>query len=209
MRQALNENPVVQIVLLGVLGIVVALLFVTRVMGGGEGSVEPEPVPTAAGTVTAPVATPPSVEGTAPQTDAPAATGTEAIPRSAAPFKAGPGLPDPVVRAHRSGHAVVLFVAQKDGIEDSKLLAPVMALAKRTQTTVFVTDSKRVARYSRIAEGVDLDRVPALVVIAPKRQDQGGFPMASIAYGFRGAEGVKQALADALYRGKSLPYHPG
>ena len=46
MRQALNENPVVQVVMLGILGIVVAFLFMTRVMGGDEAAA-PEATDTA------------------------------------------------------------------------------------------------------------------------------------------------------------------
>jgi hypothetical protein len=74
---------------------------------------------------------------------------------------------------------------------------------------VFVAESKNVASYSRIAEGVNLDRVPALVVLEPKRQVQGELPAATISYGYRGPESVNQAVQDILYDGKELPYHPG
>ena len=49
MRKALNENPVVQVVMLGILGIVVAFMFMTRVMGGNETS---EPAPESSATPT-------------------------------------------------------------------------------------------------------------------------------------------------------------
>ena len=34
-------------------------------------------------------------------------------------------------------------------------------------------------------------------------------PEASISYGLRGPESVDQALKDAHYKGKQLPFHPG
>jgi hypothetical protein len=56
---------------------------------------------------------------------------------------------------------------------------------------------------------VDVNRVPALVVIEPKRATDGGMPEASVSYGFRSAESVLQAIRDAGYRGrKNLPSYP-
>ena len=74
---------------------------------------------------------------------------------------------------------------------------------------MFVVAAKDVSRYSRIAEGVNLDRVPALVVLEPRRQVEGDLPGATINYGFRGPESVEQTVLDVLYDGKELPYHPG
>ena len=69
--------------------------------------------------------------------------------------------------------------------------------------------AKRIARYSRIASGVDVNRVPALVVISPKKLNDGGLPKATVSYGFRGPGSVVQAVKDAEYKGKTnLPYYP-
>ena len=207
MRAKINENPVVQVVLVGFLAIVLAFLFLTRVMGGPDAA--PAPTTTPAATVTpgadaaGVVATPVDpVTGAAPTPAtpvAPAGTG----------FEPGPGLPGDVVKAYESGDAVVLLISKDNGIEDKRLRSVVSTLNSRSDTTVFMADSRNVARFSRIAQGVDLDRAPALVVIKPRSVNDGGLPVASISYGFRNPESVVQAVRDALYKGKQLPYHPG
>ncbi|MDQ3572760.1 MAG: hypothetical protein M3383_07875 [Actinomycetota bacterium] len=211
MRKALNENPVVQVVMLGLLGIVVAFLFMTRVMGGDEAT-EPAPATTAT-TVPAAPATAASTPAPAPSAaTAPTASGSTSTSPADAGFEAGPGLPGSIVKAHRSGDVVALLILQEEGIEDAKLKAEVEALRRRADTTVLVSSAEGLTRYSRIAEGVNLDRVPGLVVIHPpagKRAAQTQLPVATISYGFRGPDGVRQAIADALYEGRNLPYHPG
>lgn len=209
MREKINSNPVFQVVLVGFLGIVVAFLFMTRVMGGDDA--EPAPATTPATTATPA----PAAESAA----VPADPALPAEPAAAAPapaeapgesgFVAGPGLPKPVVAAHESGDAIVLLVSKPDGIEDKRVRAEVTALRDRPDTAVFMTDSNKVATYSRIAQGVDLDRVPALVVVKPRSVTGPGLPEASVAYGFRGPESVAQTVRDALYKGRELPYHPG
>ena len=210
MRKALNENPVVQVVMLGVLGIFVAFMFMTRVMGGQEAEPAVDP---AVMTTSTEVVTPslPAPGGTAiPSPDATAAVPDPGSPAGAV-FEAGPGLPAAVVNAHEDGDVVALLVVQENGIEDGKLRAEVESLRGRSDTSVFVAKAGELTRFSRIAEGVSLDRVPALVVVHPPagKRSQGALPVASISYGFRGRDGVRQAIADALYDGKSLPYHPG
>lgn len=209
MRKTINENPVVQVVLVGFLAIVVVFIFMTRVLGGSE------PAPTATTTPTAATAAP-GAEGIAQPGAAPIGSGDPAAiaPRPTAPaaetgFTAGPGLPKDVVRAYESGDAVVLLISKKDGIEDKRLREDVEQLRGLENATVFSTDSRTVARYSRIAQGVDLDRVPALVVIKPRRLTGPGLPEASVTYGFRTPQSVAQAVRDALYKGRELPYHPG
>ena len=209
MRKALNENPVVQVVMLGVLGIFVAFMFMTRVMG------QDAPPPDAA---TEPAATPPSAAdataaATPPATDAapaaPAAPAVSSATPAGAGFEAGEGLPQSVVAAYERGDVIAVLVVNSRGTEDGRLKNQVEALRGRGGTSVFVVEAKDVARYSRIAEGVKLDRVPALVVIEPKRLADGGLPAATIAYGFRSTDSLQQVVRDALYRGKDLPYHPG
>jgi len=208
-RKALNENPVVQVVMLGLLGIVIAFLFMTRVMGGNEPGAPAPPTSTTTVPTTSTATTP------APSTSVPTVPGAAApivAPAPGAGFEAGPGLPEAVVKAHRSGDVVALLILQEHGIEDAKLKAEVEALRGRSDTTVFVSGAKDLTRYSRIAEGANLDRVPALVVVHPpdgKAAAGKELPTATISYGFRGPDGVRQAIADALYDGRNLPYHPG
>jgi len=208
-RRALNDNPIVQVVMLGALGIVVAFLFMTRVMSqeesGGSAS-------TADATATAP----PAPEATVP-TEVPAAPEAGAVPGTvpapapapaAGEFEAGAGLPESVVSAHESGDVVVLLVVNRKATEDRRLEAEVNTLSGRSDTTVFVAEAKDVTRYSRIAEGVNLDAVPALVVVEPKRQVEGALPVATVSYGYRGPESVQQAVRDVLYDGKELSFAP-
>jgi hypothetical protein len=55
---------------------------------------------------------------------------------------------------------------------------------------------------------VNVNRVPALVVVRPKKLTHGP-PVASVSYGFRGPDSVRQAVRDALYKGPTnLPYYP-
>jgi hypothetical protein len=73
---------------------------------------------------------------------------------------------------------------------------------------LFVTNAGNISRYARITHGVDVDRVPALIVLRPERLTKGP-PRAFLSYGFRGPESVDQAVRDALYEGpRNLPFHP-
>lgn len=212
MRKALNENPVVQIGLLGVLGLVVAVVFMTRMGGGGAEPEATTPTPATPGTAESTAASPvaPAAPGTAaPQATAPTAPGATGD----TPFEAGKGLPAPLVDAYKSGDVVVLLVVQEKGIEDKQLKREVNALRGHDDTSVFVTDAKDVGKYSRIAQGVELNRVPAIIALKPiDPKAKGGdlpFPEASITYGYRGPSGVEQVLGDARYDGKVKGYDPG
>lgn len=217
MRRAINENPVVQVVVVGVLAIVVGVLLLTRVMGSSE-----EPPPETATPAATPVAGDPAAAAPDPAAPVPAGEpplaepaepgepATPAAPVAAGPgFEAGPGLPEPVAAAWQNGKVVVLLVTKRSGIDDKRLRAQIGALRARPDVVVFESETRDVARYSRIAQGVDLDRAPALVVVKPKRLSEGPLPEATVTYGYRGAASAAQAVRDALYKGRELPYHPG
>jgi hypothetical protein len=53
------------------------------------------------------------------------------------------------------------------------------------------------SRYARITQGVNVDRVPALIVLQPRKLTK-GVPVATVSYWFRGPESVAQAIDDAL-----------
>jgi hypothetical protein len=204
-RKALNENPLVQVALIGVLAIIAGFLLLTRVMNRTESE------PQAAASTTADA----SVISTAPAPAAAAPVGSStATPSAVQPaagtgFEAGPGLPSSVVQAYDAGKTVVLLVVRTKGIDDRALELTSAALAGRPEVELIVLPAKRIARYSRIASGVDVNRVPALVVISPKKLTDGGLPKASVSYGFRGPASVVQAVKDAEYKGKTnLPYYP-
>jgi hypothetical protein len=211
-RKALNDNPVAQILVLGVLAVIVAFLFMTRIQGGGSSS---ESTETTTAASTAPGAPVPA-DGTATSGVAPATPGeVTATPGAAVPseapvgdFVAGPGLPKAVVKAYEDDKAIVLFVFRHRGIDDAPVRASVEKLRGRNDVAVFVTHAANIARYARIAAGVDTNRVPALIVVRPRSLSDGP-PTASISYGFQGPDSVDQAVRDALYKGpEDLPYYP-
>ena len=212
MRRAINENPVVQAALIGILVIVGGLMLLMR-MGGSDEPAAEAPVAAAPATDSAAAAPAAGAPATDPTAAAPA-TGTPA-PAGAAPagapgtFKAGPGLPEEIVAAYDAGDAVVVLVVNERGIDDRRLKTMVQTLKSNPGAAVFVVDVRDVADYSRITEGVDLDRTPALVVLRPKALTEGSMPSAVVSYGFRGEASVQQALEDALYKGpEDLPYYP-
>jgi hypothetical protein len=218
-RKALNENPVVQIAVLAALAIVVAFFLLTRVMGKSDESTSATTTPTTAtGAPAAPAptgtaTTPGAASGAAPSTAAPPSTAPVAPAAGAsgavsAKFVAGPGLPKPVVSAYDDGKAIVLLVIRHRGIDDTAVRASVERLRGRSDLAVFVTRAGHIARYARITEGVDVNRVPALIVVRPRRLNN-GVPKATVSYGFRSADSVQQAVRDALYKGPTnLPYYP-
>jgi hypothetical protein len=222
MRQALNENPKVQAAVVGVLILVVGFMLVTRVMGGGSSSEAP-PAPTAAGAapgattgVPAAATTPGDPAATAAPAGAaaPAAAPTAAgsVPTSSGSvspeaLEPGPGFPAPVAAAWSRGDAIVLLIVKNGGTDDQLVRASVPAVS-RPGVAVFVTTAGKIARYSRITQGVGVSQVPALVVVRPKGISK--VPEATVSYGFRNPQSVIQAVNDALYRGPDdLPYNPG
>lgn len=215
MRKAINENPLVQIALVGFLAVGVGVMLMMR-MGGSSDSAEEAPPPATEAEAPAADAAPAgSASSAAVPPDAtatpPAASGSGADAPSGTPsdFKPGPGLPKDVVAAYDSGKTVVLLVVDSDGIPDKKIKSMVEQLRGNPNTGVFVTPDKDIAKYSRITVGVDVSRTPALVVLQPKKLADGNMPMATVSYGFRGDRSVQTALDDAVYDGREdLPYYP-
>lgn len=218
MRQALNSNPMVQIGVVAVLILVVGLMMMTNLKKGNKSSPASSSSDASAlsssgssSSGSAPITTTPvtgSATAAAPATGATPSlvpsTGT-VTPEAVVP---GPGLPASVVKAWKSGDAVVLLVVRNGGVDDRLVGRSVRTLSGDKGLAVFVTQAKGVARYSRITEGVGVDRAPALVVVRP-RQDTGSVPQAQVSYGFRNSQGVVQAVHDALYTGRDdLPYSP-
>jgi hypothetical protein len=233
MRQALNENKTVQIIVIGVMLVGMGLLLITRMGGGGGGETTPPPAPVASEATGAPatggsvpsgdsaaagssVATPaggsaateaatPTGDASAAGAAAPAGSGGEVTPAALVP---GPGLPADVKRAWNRGSPIALLIVRGGAVADRLVRQSVQALSG-SGVAVFVARAKDIARYSRITQGVGVNRVPALVVVRPKSVS-GSVPEATVSYGFRSSQSVLQAVDDALYSGKDdLPYHPG
>ena len=217
MRKAINDNPMVQIGVIGLLVVVVGFFLLTQ-MGKGSStsstsSTEASVAPDASATPSdssATATTPPASTVTTPSVSAPSTTpaGSAAAPAATGEFVAGPGLPRPVVQAYNADKVVVLLVVRRGGIDDDAVKASVERMSGLPDTAVFMTNAGHVSRYSRIASGVDLDRVPALIVLRPQKLTH-GTPTATVSYGFRGPASVAQAIADALYKGPTnVPYYP-
>lgn len=210
MREQLNSNPLVQLAVLGALLIGVAIFLMSS---GGEEEESPS-----AGATEATV----SVAGTDASGSATAATPGEAV--EGAVEAAGESLssalsatgqtstvapppPRPVLDAWKANRTLVLLFVRDGGIDDRLVHESVGKLDAIGGVTTFVVPTKQLVRYVSIAQGVDLSRVPALVVIRPENLSHQYNP-ASVQYGFQSGQSVVQAVVDARYHGGTLPYHP-
>ena len=206
MRKALNENPVVQVVMIGILIVIVGFLFMTRIAGQNSPPAEEEATTDATATA-APAVGVPAVPA-APVAGAPTVPPAEAVAPPGAEFVAGPGLPKAVVDAYEGGDIVVLLIVS-DGIDDRKVEAAVRSQEGHADVALFVSKARDIADYARITQGVDVDRVPALVVIRPKTFSEGPLPEATVSYGYRGPQSIQQAVRDANYKGRDdIPSYP-
>jgi hypothetical protein len=217
MRQALNSNPMVQLAVIGVLIAIVGLFMMMNLKkskpssasSGSDASAlsstassSSSSAPSSTTPVTIPGAA--SAAPVAPTTGVAPSTGT-VTPEALVP---GPGLPADVVSAWKGGDAVVLLIVRGGGVDDRLVHRSVELLSHEAGVSVFVARAKNVARYSRITQGVGVNRAPALVVVRP-RQESGSVPQAQVSYGFRNSQGVVQAVHDAVYSGRDdLPYSP-
>lgn len=200
MREKLNENPLLQVALIGVL-LLVAGVFVLSSMGGGGGEEESETT-TGTATVTGPSGSATvTTTVTAPTAEAAAAT------ISATPEVPAPPLPHPLIAAFESNRIVVLLIVKPGGIDDASTAAAALPLGFRRDVALFVVPARKIARYAAITQGVDVSRVPALVVVGPDELER-GVASATVDYGFLSPESIVQAVVDAGYEGPTLTYHP-
>lgn len=190
MREKLNGNPMAQVGLVLVLLLAAGFLLMKSMGGAEEGE---EALPTE---------TPAAIEAEVP-VEGVAATPTAAV---TAPVPAPP-LPKGVTAAYNSGQTVVLLIVRDGGIDDELARDSVAVLDSVPDTAVFVVPVREVARYAAITLGVDVNRVPALVVMRPKALSEAG-PEAAVTYGFQTAQSVEQAVRDARYDGPTVSYHP-
>lgn len=190
MREKLNKNPMAQAGLVLVLLLAVGFMLL-KGMGGEEeeGAVSTE-VPA---TEVAPEVGSESVASTT------ASAVTSPVP--------APPLPKAVTSAYESGKTVVLLIVRDGAIDDELARRAVEEVRSVSETAVFVVPADEIARYAAITLGVDVNRVPALIVMRPKQLSEAG-PEASISYGFQTPQSVEQAVRDARYDGPTASYHP-
>ncbi len=209
MREKLNENPKAQVALVALL-VVVAVVFFLKGSSGGEeeeAAAPTEATVAVAGTGvsgTATGATPgEAVEGAIESAEGSLEAGVSAAPSSVP----APSPPRPLTDAYEAGKTVVLLIVHPGGIDDELVTRSTALLAGQSDVALFVVPDRQIARYAAITIGLDVNRVPALVVMKPKRLS-GGTPQATVEYGFQTPQGVVQAVEDAAYRGPEVTYHP-
>jgi len=194
MREKLNENPMAQIALVGVL-LVLAAVFMLGKMGGGSEEEE---------------------EGGSAAADAAVAAVAAELEAGQQPLRlpapgSGPGAvappPRAVVDAVDAGQVVAILFVRDGGIDDKLATEAVNRLDAIGGVATFVVPVHKLVRWVSIAQGVDLSRVPALVVIRRENLSHQYNP-ASVHYGFQTAQSVVQAVVDARYHSGTLPYHP-
>lgn len=211
MREKLNENPIAQVALVGILVVAAAVIFL-KPTGGAESEEAAAPteatVSVAGGeaTGTATGATPgEAVEGAV--EGAIEAAAAEASAAAAAAAIPAPPMPPPVARAYDAGKTVVLLVVHDGGIDDRLVRDTVGRVEAYPDVALFVVPAKRIARYAAITLGAEVQQAPALVTLRP-RGLSGDVPQASVDYGFQTAQSVVQAVVDARYKGPEATYHP-
>jgi hypothetical protein len=206
-RDKLNDNPAAQVGLIAILAVLAAFMLLKP--GGGE---EVEEAPTeatvaitgteASGTATgasAGEAVESAVEGAIEAATAEVSALPAAIP--------APPMPAPVAAAYDAGRTVVLLVVHDGGIDDRLVKGSVSGLASFPEVALFVVPAKQIARYAAITLGLDVQQVPALVVMRPRRLSD-DVPQASVDYGFQTSQSIVQAVVDASYKGPETTYHP-
>jgi hypothetical protein len=194
MREQLNSNPLLQVAVIAVLLIGGAVFLLS--MGGGGGEESSSSLSSSAPSGEGPAPSP--VEGAAVPVE-----GAAAAPTSLATLP----LPRPVVDAWKADQIVALLFVHDGGIDDRLVKLASARLDGISGVSTFVVPADKIADYASITEGVGVDRVPALVVLGPKRLDE-SVPTASVSYGFQNGESIEQAVLDAGYKGPTLEYHP-
>lgn len=205
MREKLNENPIAQVCLIAVL-VVIGIVFFLKPSGGEEeeGAASGPTVATVNGVPGSGDSAGEAVESAI--TNLEASGGTAAAGGLPASVPAPPP-PAAFTAAYESGQTVVLLVVDDDGIDDKRTAAAAEQLAGMSEVAFFEVPVRRLPRYASVTIGLDLNRVPALVVLRPRQLSQ-GVPQASVDYGFQTPQTAIQAVRDASYKGPEKTYHP-
>ena len=211
MRETLNDNPIAQVAIVLVLVAVAAFMFL-KPGGGASEEAAPEASISVGGTEMtqqeAASAAGEVVEGaveTAIESGAIGGTaaGTGAMPTSVP----APPPPHEFTAAYDSGKTVVLLVIHDGGIDDRLTALSATTLTAMPEVKLIPVPLKKLPRYASVTVGLNVNRVPALIVMKPK-QLSGGTPQATVDYGFQTPESIYMAVTDANYKGPEVTYHP-
>jgi hypothetical protein len=190
-REKLNESRAAQIGLVAVLVIAVAVIFLKP--GGGGGPDTAAEVPVVVGETAIPTA---ATTG---------AAGMGELPTSVPAVK---DPPRPFVAAYDAGETVALLVVHDGGIDDAYTTAALKKVASIEDVATFVVPAKQISRYASVTIGLDVNQLPALIVLRPKQLSQ-GVPQATVSYGYQTPESIYVSVLDATYKGPEVTYHPG
>jgi hypothetical protein len=200
-RDKLNESKAAQVGLVAVL-VVVAAIFFLKSTGGGES----EGTEAESETTVTVESGGESVSISAPTPTAAAPTGMGELPTSLPSTKAPPHA---FRLAYESGEPVALLIVHSDGIDDAYTKLALREVARVERVAAFVVPAKKIADYASVTVGLDVNQVPALIVLRPKNLSH-GTPQAEVLYGYQTPESVYRAVRDAVYTGPERDtYHPG
>lgn len=212
MREKLNESKAAQIGLVAVLVVVAAVMFLKSSGGGEGGEAEAETkVTIESGGETLSISAPTSTATASP-------TGMGELPTT---LPAAKPLPRRFTAAYEAGKAVALLVVHNGGIDDAytklalREAARVAGVARSegwndvAPVAVLVVPAKRISDYAAVTVGLNVNQVPALIVMRPKGLSH-GIPQATVSYGVQSPERILTTFVDACYDGpESGTYHPG
>ena len=202
MREKINEDPRVKMGIVVVLLLASLFLFKTRM--GGE---ETPPATTTATTMTTDPAAAPTAVVPTPTDPVAGAAPTPATTAGTVPAIDDVPLPTELVSAYNSGDTVALLLVREGGIDDALVEAATQEAAGASGVALFTDSVSNVSRYTQITQAINLDRVPALVMLRPKRLTA-GTATATVSYGFRDVQSVQQEITDALFNGRTVGYSP-
>ncbi|MBS1843545.1 MAG: hypothetical protein JST53_03915 [Actinobacteria bacterium] len=181
MREKLNENQNLQIALVAVLVVVVGYFMYSNFAGGSSSASEvSEPAESTPTAATVASGTPPPVHP----------------------------LPKRVDDAYKNGSTVVLLIHRDGGIDDRKVREAANVLSGMSDVAYFPVSVDKIATYAAITGPLGVSSAPALVVVRPRRLNDGGAAQATVTYGFQTAADIRQAVRDANYQGPTLTYAP-
>jgi hypothetical protein len=204
-REKLNENPLAQVGLIAVLAVVAVVMFISTSGGGEEEASSGETVATVNGVTGTGSSPGEAVEGAVESLEEGGVAGASSteVPASVP----APSPPKRLMAAYEAGKTVVLLIVDKGSIDSAFTARSSLLLAPFQDVSLFIVPASEIARYAAITVGLDVNRVPALVVMKPKKLS-GGTPQASVDYGVQTPQTVVQAVLDANYKGREVTYHP-
>ena len=196
MREKLNESRGAQIGLVVVLVLVVGFMLLKP--KGGESKSSDESSATSGEAV--------AVSTSGAGGEASSISGMGELPTSVPSVKAPPHA---FRLAYDTGRPVALLIVHNGGIDDTYTREALKEVAAIEAVVAFVVPAKEISRYASVTVGLNVNQVPALIVLRPKGLSH-GTPQASVLYGYQTAETIHQAIRDAIYQGpERATYHPG